>query len=451
MFSQILTIARNTFIEAIRQPIVIGLVTLCGIFQWFNTWTAGYSMGQSTSGEISADNKLMLDIGLATVFGCGTLLAAFVATSVISREIEAKTILTVVSKPISRPAVVLGKYLGVVGCILLATLVMFIFLLMGVRHEVMSTAADTLDGPVIFFGFGAFFLSLALGALGNYFYGWPFPQTVLLSLAPLQVAAYLGLLVIGKDWGFQPITTDIKPQVLTGCAALMVAIMVLTAVAVTASTRLGQVMTIVTCAAVFVGGLLSNHLLGARAFQNEALGIIATAEPVDPPSREFNTAGATYRITLTDYPRQSLRPGDRLLYGPNPNGFSLASGSFGPFAGNVEAPRTMLGDGVPPAIIITEIDGAEMRIRNIGEAPVAVRRPPRRDDYIFGQPTRINPLAAAAWAIIPNMHFFWLLDPISQNRPVPAEHLGMLVAYGATQIGAILALGIALFQRRDVG
>src|SRR5690606_37827567 len=121
MLSQILTIARNTFVEAIRQPIVLVLVVLCGIFQWFNTWTAGYSMGESTSGEVSADNKLMLDIGLATVFGCGTLLAAFVATSVISREIEARTILTVVSKPIGRPAVVLGKFLGVVGCIVLAT------------------------------------------------------------------------------------------------------------------------------------------------------------------------------------------------------------------------------------------------------------------------------------------------------------------------------------------
>src|SRR5690606_20629702 len=205
--------------EAVRQPIVIVLVVLCGIFQWFNTWTAGYSMGESTSGEVSADNKLMLDIGLATVFGCGTLLAAFVATSVISREIEARTILTVVSKPISRPAVVIGKFLGVAGCIVLATVVMFIFLMFGVRHEVMSTAADTLDGPVIFFAFGGFFVSLILGAMGNFLYGWSFPQAVILMLAPIQFLGYLGVLVIGKDWGFQPITTDIKPQVLTGCAA----------------------------------------------------------------------------------------------------------------------------------------------------------------------------------------------------------------------------------------
>lgn len=449
MLSQILTIARNTFVEAVRQPIVVVLVVLCGIFQWFNTWTAGYSMGETTSGEVSADNKLMLDIGLATVFGCGTLLAAFVATSVISREIEARTILTVVSKPISRPAVVIGKFLGVVACILLATSVMFIFLLFGVRHEVMSTAADTLDGPVIFFAFGGFFLSLILGAMGNFLYGWSFPQAVILTLVPIQFLGYLGILVIGKDWGFQPITTDIKPQVLTGCAALMMAIMVLTAVAVTASTRLGQVMTIVACAAVFVGGLLSNHVLGRRAFQNEPLGIVQSATAAD--RLDFREPGATYSLSLTDYPRRMLRPGDRLLYGANPNGFALASGSFGPFTGDLEDSQTMLGPGVPGAIIITRVDGPNLSIRNIGQLGAPIRRPPQADDYIFAQPTEINPAAAAAWAVIPNMHFFWLLDPISQNRPVPVEHFGLLAAYAGVQIGAILALGVALFQRRDVG
>lgn len=451
MFSQILTIARNTFVEAIRQPIVIGLVVICGVFQWFNTWTAGYSMGRTTTGEISGDDKLMVDIGLATVFGCGTLLAAFVATSVISREIEAKTILTVVSKPIGRPAVVLGKFLGVAACILLATLIMLVFLMMGVRHEVMSTAADTLDGPVVFFAFGGFFLALILGALGNYLYGWSFPQTVLLTLAPLMAVAYLAILVIGKDWRFQPISTDFKPQVLTGCAALVIAIMVLTAVAVTASTRLGQVMTIVACAAVFVGGLLSNHVLGSRAFNNEPLGIIKTAEAVDRRSEGFDEPGNSYRLVLTDYPRRMLHPGDTIHYGPNPNGFALASGSFGPFTGEIGQGARLFAAGAPSAIVLTGVDGTNLEIQNVGEHGAPIMRPPGADDYIFTRPTEINPVAAAAWAVIPNMHLFWLLDPISQNRPVPAEHFGLLAAYAATQIGAILALGVALFQRRDVG
>jgi hypothetical protein len=129
----------------------------------------------------------------------------------------------------------------------------------------------------------------------------------------------------------------------------------------------------------------------------------------------------------------------------------MASGEFGPFAGNPQDSRSMLGPDVPAAIILTKVDGASLEIRNIGGRAVPIRRPPRQDDYIFTRPTEINPVAAAAWAIIPNMHLFWLLDPISQNRPGPAAHFGLLAAYAAAQIAAILALGVALFQRRDVG
>src|SRR5690242_17231027 len=117
MLQKTTTIARNTFVEAVRQPIFFVMIVICGVLQLFNTWSTGFSMGYSDSAEVSGDNKLLLDIGLATVLVCGMLLAAFVATAVVSREIENKTVLTVVSKPIGRPTVVLGKYLGVAASI----------------------------------------------------------------------------------------------------------------------------------------------------------------------------------------------------------------------------------------------------------------------------------------------------------------------------------------------
>ena len=52
---------------------------------------------------------VLLDIGLATIFVCGMLLAAFIATAVISREIERKTVLTVVPYYLDRNA---GKKFG---------------------------------------------------------------------------------------------------------------------------------------------------------------------------------------------------------------------------------------------------------------------------------------------------------------------------------------------------
>ena len=222
---QLSTIARNTFIEAIRQPIFFVIVALCGLFQLFNTWTAGFSLGYSDSAEVSGDNKMLLDIGLATVFVCGVILAAFIATAVVSREIENKTVLTVVSKPVARPTVILGKYLGVAGAMILAVIPMLLFLMMGLRHGVMSTAADTLDGPVWIFTTVAILLSFGVAVWCNFFYGWYFTQTAMVLIAPAMVLAYIFVLLVGKKWEWQPITTDFKGQITFACIGLTLALL----------------------------------------------------------------------------------------------------------------------------------------------------------------------------------------------------------------------------------
>ena len=53
MLLQILAIARNTFIESIRQPILFVLVLLSGVAQLFTTWSTGFAMGYTESGEVS--------------------------------------------------------------------------------------------------------------------------------------------------------------------------------------------------------------------------------------------------------------------------------------------------------------------------------------------------------------------------------------------------------------
>jgi hypothetical protein len=49
------------------------------------------------------------------------------------------------------------------------------------------------------------------------------------------------------------------------------------------------------------------------------------------------------------------------------------------------------------------------------------------------------------------MHYFWLLDAVSQNQPVPVGYLGTAALYACLQIGAFLSLAVVLFQKRDVG
>ncbi|MEM8758388.1 MAG: ABC transporter permease [Planctomycetota bacterium] len=442
MLRQILSIARNTLVESLRQPLFFILIMICGMLQAFNTASASYSMGYSTTAEVSGDDKLLLDIGMATVFVIGTLLAAFQATSVVSREIKDKTVLTVIAKPVERPTVIVGKYLGVLGAIMLAVVVMITFLLFGLRHEVLSTAADEYDQPALVFGLGAVSISIVFAAFGNFFYGWSFPQISTVGLGLLVPTGYAATLLFSKEWELQPISTDFKPQVFVACVSLAAAIMVLTSVATAVSTRLGQVMTVVACAGVFVLGLLSNHLLGRIAFENDFVAVIRTAEPDAFRFTEFDSRSARYSVELVTFPEVSLEPGQAVWYGPDPTGFTMAVPEY--------EPQTEADPG-RPTIAIAEADGTSLVLTQAGESPVRVQRPPAPGDYIFLQPTSRNAAAMAAWAVVPNMHYFWLLDAVTQNREIPPGHLLLVCLYSVAQSAVFVCLAVVLFQRRDVG
>lgn len=451
MLSQLFTIARNTFVESVRQPVLLLLVLASGLLQVFNTWTAAFSMGRTSSAEVYGDNKMLLDIGLATIFGAGVVMAAFLATAVVSSEIERKTMLTVVSKPISRALVVLGKYLGVAGALTGATIIMLAFLLLAIRHGVMTTAGDNLDMPVILFGFGAVIGALVLAAAANFMYGWSFNQTAVSAMLPLVLLAYLGVLLVSKTWALQPPTTDLPVKIVIACCAMVLAILVLASVATAASTRLGQVMTIVVCAGVFMGGLLSNYFLGRQAFTNEIVGIVLEAEMLETSDQDPASRAATFEVTLREPPRVDVTPGDPFYFGPNPNGVALASTNFKPFEGDFSDTPRRFDPGTPPGLIVLNTGDRSMTVQNIGRNPLPLTRLPERDDFVFVTPTTVEPVSASLWAIVPNMHYYWLLDAVTQNRDIPVAHLAKIALYAVLQIAAFLALAVALFQRRDVG
>lgn len=452
---QLLTIARNTFVESIRQPIFFVIILLSALLQILNAWGTNFSMEYTDSAGMTGDDKLLLDVGLATVFVCGMLLAAFVATAVLSREIENKTVLTVVSKPISRAAVVLGKFVGVALAITVAVVIMLAVLLMAVRHGVLSNATDTVDQPVLLFGGLALLLSMGVGAWCNFYYGWHFAQTATLTLLPASLIAWIGVLFTSPEWALQHPLTDLRPEIALTCYCLLLAILVLSAVALAASTRLGQVLTIVVCAGVFLFGLLSNHLIGRHAFQNEWLGVIATAEPELAGVDAFEDRGDRYRITLLTPPEsRAVEVGTSFYYSPFPNGTGMLVGAFPPFTGEARDAIDLNASGEPGRVSVVELatdDGQEFFVEIVGNTPVAVARPPRADDFFFTRPTGLNPVALGLWGVVPNMQSFWLLDAVSQNRAVPLSHAGLVTGYALMQIGALLALAIVLFQNRDVG
>lgn len=451
MLYQLLTITRNTFVESIRQPIFLILILASGLLQVVNLLLSAYSMGYTEADlEVSGDDKLLLDMGLATVLGVATLLAAFIATSVLSREIENKTALTVIAKPVGRPLFIIGKFLGASGAVLLATAIMLIFFLFTIRHEVMSTARDTIDAPVVVFTSLALLLSIGLASWTNYFYGWVFPSTATLILFPAILIAYLVTLSINKEWVFVGPEEYFKPQIFMAAICIALALLVLNAVAIAASTRLGQVMTIVVCAGAFMLGLLSNYLLGRFAFQNSHVTTIAQVETPFPPN-DLDRAGDTYTFMLDDPARPDFPVGTQIYYGPNPSGVALAVPPQGDFQGDPTREPEVLDPTAPPALVVSEADreNQTFTIVNVNNLPIA--RPPREGDYIFLQPTRHNPIALTAWAVIPNLQVFWLSDAITQGNEITPRYLALTGLYTTLQVAGLLSLAVLLFQRRDVG
>lgn len=448
---RVFAIARNTFIESLRQPVLLMLVLGNGVLTILITWMSAFSLADIESAEVQGDNKVLLDVGLSTVFGCGALIAGFIATAAISREIENKTILTVVSKPISRSIVILGKFFGVSGAILIATIIMLVFLLMAVRHGVMSTAADTVDKPVVFFALGAVFISAFGGAWGNFFYRWNFPQVMTLLLLPLILAAYVAMLFVHKDWKFQGITVDFKREILMACACLVMAVLVLTSVAIAASTRLGQVMTIVVCMGVFVLSLMSNYFVGRQVFVNQLVAEIEKATPTDPGKPLLEKPGESFDIELKNAPKPTIKVGDSFFYSPSPTGFPMMTPAFPPFKGNLEKGETFLGADVPPGLVVTRAEGQKLTIKMVGGKPLPRVAPPQPDDFVFLQPTKIRPLWLTVWGAFPNMQSFWMVDAVSQNRPIPPLYLLLAVGYAFCQITIFLSLAVVLFEGRDVG
>ncbi|MBS0192080.1 MAG: ABC transporter permease [Phycisphaerales bacterium] len=448
---RVFTIARNTFIESLRQPILLLLVLGSGLLTVLVTWMSAFSLADLESAEVQGDNKVLLDVGLSSVFLCGALIAGFIATTAISREIENKTILTIVSKPISRFIVVIGKFVGVAGAIIISTTIMLVFLLLAVRHGVMSTAADAIDKPVVIFSLSAVFLAAFGGAWGNFFYRWNFPQVMTLLLLPLIIVAYVAVLFVHKEWRFQGLLIDFKPQIMLACACLVLAILVLTSVAIAASCRLGQVMTIMVCLGVFVLSLLSNYFVGRHVFINQNVAEIEKAFPTDPGKPGLLAPGETFEIELRNVPRPSIKPGDSFYYSPSPTGFPMLTADFPSFKGDFEKSETYLGLSTPPGLVVTKIADKKLTIKMVGGKPLYRVRPPEQDDFVFLGPTRINYPALAVWGAFPNLQVFWLVDPVSQNRPIPAGYLVLMAGYSVCQISIFLALAVLLFEGRDVG
>ncbi len=104
MVQRVLAIATNVFWEVIRDRIlyVVGLFAIVMV-------GATLLLPEVSAG---AQDKIILDVGLAAIELLGLVIAVFTGTGLVNREIEKRTVLTLIAKPVNRAEFIVGKHVG---------------------------------------------------------------------------------------------------------------------------------------------------------------------------------------------------------------------------------------------------------------------------------------------------------------------------------------------------
>ncbi len=255
--NKLFTIAKNTFIETLRQPVYSIIIIAALLLFFISPSITMYTM--------SDDNKLLRELGLSTLFLASLFIAIFAASGAVAEEIENKTILTVLSKPVKRPIFILAKFLGVAAAVAMAHYICTIALLMTIRHGVLESVNDTHDWTVVSATGAIVGGAIILSAFFNYVYDWKTTSTAMVLLAIFGTIGIIFLTFIDRDWKFNPANNKIAAVDIYGSVLLFLAALIIAALAIALSTRFNIVVTLSACVGVFLLGLVSDWALGALA------------------------------------------------------------------------------------------------------------------------------------------------------------------------------------------
>jgi ABC-2 type transport system permease protein len=255
--NRLFTIAKNTFIETIRQPIY-AIIIFAALFLFFiSPSIAMYTMDD--------DNKLLREIGLSTLFLTSLFIAIFSASGAVAEELRNKTIMTVLTKPVQRPIFIIAKFLGVAAAVILAHYICTIALLMAIRHGVLETVNDTHDWTVLGAAGVSVIIVVLLSSLFNYTYDWKFSSTAIALAGIFATLTIIFLTFIDRDWQFNPQKNGLNAVDIYGSVLLLLAAIIIVALAIALSARFNIVVTLSVCIGIFLLGLVSDYTFGRFA------------------------------------------------------------------------------------------------------------------------------------------------------------------------------------------
>jgi ABC-type transport system involved in multi-copper enzyme maturation permease subunit len=276
---RIAAVGTLTSTEGLRQPAFFVLLVCATALTALAPQFAVFHLGE--------DAKMVTDLGLSTVLTFSTLLALLTASTTISSEIEGRTALTMLAKPLRREEFLVGKFLGIATTAGAFILLMSIVLLATLRTQQFPERQD-LDQF-------AYALNVAL-LVGVALFGGCLVSRLLFGRGPTTVSAFwlasavatvllLVLLPAGKwEW-----------RILVGMFFIVLHACVISAFAVALATRLTLVQAAIGTAAFFVIGHASGVIVAPFQDQGRLTAFGSVVRCILPDLDQFNLTDALAR------------------------------------------------------------------------------------------------------------------------------------------------------------
>ena len=247
---QFITIAINAFMELVRQPVFLLLMTSSAVFIIFLATPYYFAFGD--------EPKLVKNSALAVLLLTGLFGAVLSASASLAREIRTGTALAVLSKPVGRAQFLLAKYAGLVAALTVMTAVNLIAALLASRMAFDAYGSTDMFALVTFLG--ALLLAYAMGGFSNFFLRRPFVSDAVFSLVVMAVVAFVVISFFNKERVPQVFGTGTDWRMVPAAILILFALWILAALALACSTRFDMIATLAICSALFLVGIVSDYL-----------------------------------------------------------------------------------------------------------------------------------------------------------------------------------------------
>src|SRR5690349_17800495 len=252
---QFITIATNAFMELVRQPVFLLLMTSSAVFEIFLATPFYFAFGD--------EPKLVKNSTLAVMLLSGLFGAVLSASASLAREIRTGTALAVLSKPVGRAQFLLAKYTGLILALVLLTYVNLIAALLASRMAFDAYGSTDLFAVGVFAA--ALIIAYMLGGFSNFFLRRPFVSDAVFCVILMVTIAFVVINFYTKEGQPQAFATGVDWRLIPAGVLILFALWILAGLALACSTRLDIIPTLAICSALFLLGIMSDYLFGRSA------------------------------------------------------------------------------------------------------------------------------------------------------------------------------------------